>query len=453
MRFKQLQQWLDWQLSLHDKAIDLGLERVASVWQKFSPAFDNTFVITVAGTNGKGSSVAMLEAILLSAGYRVGCYTSPHLIEYNERIRIDGEAVDDDQICQAFEAIDQARKDTTLSYFEFGTLAALYCFKQHQCDCIVLEVGLGGRLDAVNIIDADAALITAIGIDHQDWLGDNREDIGREKAGIFRQQQLAVFSGKDIPASVVQTATNQETSLWIAGQHYQMKQTAESWDLHSPQGNRHALPYPALRGEHQLENAAGVVALLQACRTTLPVSSEAIRNGLLEARLYGRFQVMQWALGDVAEIGDIGETGDIREGEQGLCQVVADVAHNPQSMASLAENLRRFVIKGQLIAIVGMLRDKDSLESLKLLHPHVDRWILVSTQGERGMSAEVLQKHLLELDDASLSETCNNLAQARQSALQYLVNDDTLLVTGSFHIVGDFLALEKKHQLTGDFEY
>ncbi len=419
MRFSNLNDWLEWQSHLHLKSIDLGLDRVSAVWSRLHPEKIPAFVITVAGTNGKGSSVAMLESILLSAGFCVGCYTSPHLVRYNERIRLNGEEAGDEQICNAFAAIDAGRDDISLSYFEFGTLAALYLFSKADLDVIILEVGLGGRLDAVNIIDADAALITGIDIDHQDWLGNDREAIGREKAGILRKQQQAVFAGTDVPDSVLAHAQKVGTKLLIAGQNYQVLKQENSWDFESVSGNRNALPIPALRGRHQLENAAGVVALLIACREQLPVSTEAIRLGLLNARIKGRFQVLQKKF-----------------------PVIVDVAHNQQSIQALCNNLSSFVVKGKLHVIIGMLRDKDILNSLKPLASIADSWHLVSTPGDRGLSSRKLSEILSVLLTDKPVFQYEKVGEAFDSVLQYGQVDDSILVTGSFLVAGQFLELD-----------
>jgi dihydrofolate synthase/folylpolyglutamate synthase len=429
MRFTRLQDWLDWQLSLHTKPIDLGLERVSSVWKKLPQLNPETFVISIAGTNGKGSAVAYLEAILDHAGYSVGCYTSPHLVRYNERIRINGREVSDQQLCEAFQAIDEARGDTSLSYFEFGTLAALYIFSQTTPDVVVLEVGLGGRLDAVNIIDADAALITSIGLDHQDWLGNDRETIGREKAGILRKEQCSVFSGQDMPESIRQYASQIGSKLIVAGTDYhvinhQNEQNHGEWQIQSDFGNRHALPLPVLRGSHQVENAAGVIALLLSCRDKLPVASDAMRAGLVSAKLKGRFQVLP-----------IDITGDVN--------VVIDVAHNPDSMLELARNLAGFVIKGKLHVIVGMLKDKQIDASLEPLLKEADCWYLLSTPGDRGLSASELAK-VFPGDSAKIVGMSDNIEQVFQSAMQQANAGDTLLITGSFLVAGACLEMLEK---------
>jgi len=421
LRFSTLNDWLDWQSSLHLKSIDLGLERVSKVWFELHPQALNAFVITVAGTNGKGSSVAMLEAILLAAGYNVGCYTSPHLVRYNERIRINGKQASDEEICEAFAAIDDSRGETTLSYFEYGTLAALQLFSQKALEVVLLEVGLGGRLDAVNIIDADAALITSIGIDHQDCLGETLEQIGREKAGILRKDQQAVFSGKTLPASIRTHADEIGCILKVAGEHYSYINHASSWDFSSPEVERNALPLPALRGGQQLQNAAGVVALLLSIKDRLPVSMDAVRQGLLSATVKGRFQVIQ------------------RQLNQGQVNIVVDVAHNEQSMQVLADNLAAFVVKGRLHVIIGMLKDKDQQHSLMPLLGQADHWYLLDTPGDRGMRAQTLADTLRKLLPDADCHLYENVSDAYDSVLQYALDGDTILVTGSFLVAGAFL--------------
>jgi len=418
MRFTKLNDWLDWQSTLHLKSIDLGLERVSSVWKKLHPKKLSSFVITVAGTNGKGSSTAMFESILIAAGFSVGCYTSPHLVRYNERHRINGSEVDDHSLCQAFSAIDDARGDISLSYFEFATLASLYLFAQEKLDVIVLEVGLGGRLDAVNIIDTDAALITSIDLDHQDWLGSDRESIGFEKAGIFRANKPAFYAGQDIPLSIIEHAEKLGANLKIADRDFHYIQHDNSWDFISDLGNRYALPFPILRGQHQFENAAGVIALLMDCRDSLAVSSEAIRHGLLTSQVQGRFQVIQ-----------------------DKCTVIIDVAHNEQAMKALTSNLSNFHQNGRLHVIIGMLKDKDIQNTLKCLIPFVDRWHLVPTEGERGLSAEALKIEILKLSSEAKTQIYDNVIESYHSVVKYTLNSDTILVTGSFLIAGTCLEI------------
>ncbi len=346
MRFDTLQAWLDWQLQLHTSEIELGLERVGSVWSLLHPVPLSCKVITVAGTNGKGSSVAFLEAILKAGGYRVGCYTSPHMLRYNERIRLNGAEVSDERLCLAFEEVDRARADTPLTYFEFGALAALVIFASEPLDVVVLEVGLGGRLDAVNIIDADVALITTIDIDHSDWLGETREEIGREKAGIMRPSRPVVFAGANPPLSVLRQAEHLSVPFLRNGADFSYQGDQQGWSWHGVHRRRHALPYPRLRGSHQLSNAAAVLAVLECLEQTLPLDQQAVRNGVREAALPGRFQVVD-----------------------GAPVTILDVAHNPEAVGVLQRNLEETPCSGRTLAVFSMLEDKDIGEVVQIIEP------------------------------------------------------------------------------------
>ncbi|MDH5600929.1 MAG: Mur ligase family protein, partial [Gammaproteobacteria bacterium] len=295
MRFSSLPEWLNWQQGLHSSSIELGLERVAEVFQRLHSSLPAIPVISVAGTNGKGSSVALLETIYQNAGYRTAAYTSPHILHYNERLHLDAEEVSDQQICEAFERIDQARcqgDEISLTYFEFGTLAALDIFYRAKPEVIILEVGLGGRLDAVNIIDADIALITSIGIDHTAWLGHDRETIAREKAGIMRKGCPVVFSSPDMPRSIKQAADEVGAVLYQRGKDFDWKNGMgyAAWDWKSDKHQRSALPTPSLRGNHQLDNAAGVLMVIECLADKLPVSQKQVKAGLLSVSVMGRFQ-------------------------------------------------------------------------------------------------------------------------------------------------------------------
>lgn len=319
--------WLQLLEQRHAQAIQLGLERVAQVRAALG-ADPDALVITVGGTNGKGSCCAMLEAILLAEGYRVGCYTSPHLLRYNERVRVDGKDVADEALVEAFDAVEAARGDTPLTYFEHGTLAAWEVFRRQAPDVVILEVGLGGRLDAVNVFDADCALVTGIALDHMDYLGDTREAIGFEKAGIFRAGRPAVCGDPQPPASLLEHAEAIGAQLWISGRDFGFggdRQQWGYWRYQAPpaQGalvKRGGLAYPALRGANQLLNAAAVMTVLDAVRDRIPVSMQAIRQGLMLVEVPGRFQVLP-----------------------GRPAVVLDVAHNPQAAGVLAENLGAWV--------------------------------------------------------------------------------------------------------------
>jgi dihydrofolate synthase/folylpolyglutamate synthase len=313
--------WLAYLETLHPKSIAMGLDRVRAVHARLDAAI-RCPVITVAGTNGKGSTCAFLDAILRSAGYRVGLYTSPHLREYNERVRIAGTNATDANLIEAFNAVEDARLATgdaprppvTLTYFEFGTLAALWLFARANLDALILEVGLGGRLDAVNIVDADVAILTSVAIDHIDYLGPTREDIGREKAGIFRAGRPALCAEPDPPASVAATAKSIGADLLRIGQDYGYVDEGSQWRYRGLRGERYGLPFPALRGAYQLANAATALAALDCLHRQLPVSSGAVREGLLTVALPGRFQVLP-----------------------GRPATVLDVAHNPHAARALAE--------------------------------------------------------------------------------------------------------------------
>ena len=361
LRFNRLDKWLQWQESLHFTAIELGLERcrrVADNMGLLKPAYT---VLSVAGTNGKGSSVTLMDQILRSADYKTGRYTSPHLLRYNERICVNGEEVSDDELCESFDRIDRARGDITLTYFEFGTLAALDLFRQHNVDIALLEVGLGGRLDAVNVLDADVALISSIDLDHQQWLGNNRESIGREKAGIFRNKAPAVCSDPNPPQSILDCAEALGTPLSIAGQDYSYTADKDSWTWQSNETTLNDLPRPMQYCDFQLQNAAGVLMVLDKIRHDYPVSEESIRQGLNNFRLSGRMQIIP-----------------------GEIQKVLDVAHNRESVKALVDNLKLIPCVGKTHILTGMLNDKDHLEVFKLLNEVADSWSLVTLEQERG---------------------------------------------------------------------
>jgi len=414
MRFRTLAAWLDWQAGLSPTAIALGLERVRTVWHRLgAPPLGGT-VITVAGTNGKGSSVAFAEAILQAAGYRTGCYTSPHLIRYNERIRVDQVVVDDATLCAVFERIDQSRGDVPLTYFEFGTLAALCIFAEAELDAVILEVGLGGRLDAVNLIDPDVALITGIGLDHQDWLGSDLEAIGREKAGIMRTGRPVVFSGRAIPASVRAHARQINAGLLVAGEDYRIEVHAQAWDLLSNDLVRHALPLPGMRGRIQVENAAGVLMALGCVAERLPVDQRAVRAGLLSARVAGRFEV-----------------------RPGRPSWVLDVAHNPQAAEVLSDMLGDWFTPGRRIAVCGMLADKDAAGVARALAGRFDIWYLLDLAGEsRGQSAEQLAGQLRPALGDTPIETVASMERAISEIAAHAGRDDVVVIFGSFLTVG-----------------
>ncbi len=423
MRFDTLSDWLSWMSRPGPRAIDLGLERVGEVWRRLGPPVIAAPVLTVAGTNGKGSSVAFAEAMLQAGGYRTGCYTSPHLLNYNERIRIDGAPVEDDLICAAFDRIDRARGDTHLTYFEFGTLAALCLFAEAGLDALVLEVGLGGRLDAVNLVDPDVALITGIGLDHQDWLGPDLESIGREKAGIMRPGRLAVFSGRDMPQSIAEQARALGAHLLVAGVDYRVDRRDLDWDLEGPGLSRCALPLPGMRGTVQVDNAAGVLVALDGLRRRLPLDQRAVRTGLLGARVRGRFEV-----------------------HPGAPTWVLDVAHNPQAAGVLSDTLGQLFCRGRRIAVCALLADKDAGAVAQALAGRFEHWLLAGLDDPaRGQSADQLEARIRAYTGSVPLERCASVTDALNRAAAMAGDDDQVVVFGSFLTVSAALAwLESK---------
>jgi dihydrofolate synthase / folylpolyglutamate synthase len=412
---RSLAEWLAFIERQHAQPIALGLERVIQVRDRMKIEL-RCPVITVGGTNGKGSTCAMLEAILGAAGYRTGLYTSPHLVSYNERVRIAGAQAGDDALCEGFEAVEIARGGVSLTYFEFGTLAALHVFAASSLDCLILEVGLGGRLDAVNAVDADCAILTSVGIDHVDYLGADRESIGREKAGIFRPYRPAVIAEPDPPHSVRGAVGNK---LFL-GKDFGFERQEGQWMYWGPRGRRAGLAHPALRGAIQLRNAAAVLCALDALE--LPVAMQEIRRGLAEVTLAGRFQVLP-----------------------GRPQVILDVAHNVEAASNLAENLAASGFAPETIAVCGMLRDKDIAGVLRVLEPRITRWHFASLPGPRGAAAEHLAGHL----HASVPVTQHDsVKSALAAALDRAEEGDKIVVFGSFLTVGEAMSWLKNNNKT-----
>jgi len=416
-RFNSLAEWLVWLETLHPRKIDLGLERIARVARSMQLLSPDHGVITVAGTNGKGSSVAMLESILSFAGYRTACYHSPHLLRYNERVRIAGKEVDDAALCAAFASVDRARDGTSLTYFEFSTLAALSLFSQLSLDIAILEVGMGGRLDAVNIVDADAALVTSIDLDHSAWLGTDRETIGREKAGIFRASRPAVCSDPAPPASVYRQAQAVDARWYMPGCGFDWATTARGWSWRSPGRIYEDLPLPALPGTHQLQNAAGVLMVLTALSDRFPVSRVAIEQGLATVSLAGRCQIIP-----------------------GTIETILDVAHNPGAAEQLALVLRNRGVRGRTRMVLGMLADKDVAEFTANLSPVVDDWYLATLPGERGLSAMDLQRLISTRNTTGTIQRFQEVASACAQARADAEEGDRMVVCGSFLTVAEALA-------------
>ncbi len=413
---RSLAEWLDHQSRQHPRDIALGLERVRAVWQALGAPSPGARVVLVGGTNGKGSSVAFLDHILRAAGYRTGCYTSPHLLRYNERIRLDGREIGDPALCAAFERIEQARGDTPLTYFEYGTLAAILCMAGAAPDVAILEVGLGGRLDAVNILDADLALITGIALDHTDWLGEDLEQIAFEKAGIARPGRPLVYAAPRMPRAIADHARAIGARLYRLGRDYRYQREAEGWSWRFGDRVRAGLPLPTLRGAVQLQNAAGALAAL-ALLPDRVVDQQAVREGLLGARVPGRFEVRRRA-----------------------CRWILDVAHNPEAAGVLAAQLGELYVPGTRHAVVGMLADKALGEVLARLAPQVDHWHLVDLGDEpRGASAVELAAALPAGISAPVSRY-DSLPACLDRVDALAGEDDQVLVCGSFVTVGRALA-------------
>ena len=408
---KTLAQWLEFIERQHPKTIALGLDRAAAVWSRMGVRITAP-VITVGGTNGKGSTCAMLESILRAGGYRTGLYTSPHLVRYNERVRVAGIEASDQLLAASFDAVEAARGDTPLTYFEYGTLGALWIFAREKVEALVLEVGLGGRLDAVNLVDADCAVLTSVGIDHVDYLGPDRESIGREKAGIFRAGRPAVIAEPQPPASVL---ASPGTHL-LLGRDFGYVNQDSQWSYWGSSGKRGGLAHPALRGAMQLRNASAAMCALDALRERLPLGMQDVRRGLAEVELPARFQVLA-----------------------GKPQIILDVAHNPQAAQVLADNLGSSGFSPETIAVCGMLRDKDIEGVLKALAPRVTRWHLASLEGPRAASAE-------ELSRFAKGECFASPAEAFAAALSRAGENDKIVVFGSFLTVGEVLEWLKNNK-------
>ena len=416
MRRRSLGEWLEWQSTLHPSAIDLGLDRCRRV--RDTMGLDTTEMprIVVAGTNGKGSCVAFLESILTAAGLRAGAYTSPHLSRYNERVRIGARAVSDAALVEAFERVDAARGDVSLTFFEFGTLAAADIIERARVDVAVMEVGLGGRLDAVNAFEPSVSLITAIGVDHRAWLGDDRESVGREKAGIMRTAVPCVVGERSPPESVVDRASAIGTPCRILGRDYGFERGSDHWGWWSRPGRAvGTLPPPGLPGPHQIDNAAACIAAIDALSPSVDVSDDAVRNGIASARIAGR---LQWL-----------DTPS---------RVLVDVAHNLLGAEALAVYLASFRPRPTRRAVCGVLGDKDAGAMLRALVPEIDVWYFASLPGSRGRDARELAG---KLPCAAPGLAFDSVEAAFAAALENRSGCEEIVVFGSFVTVERALRL------------
>ncbi|MBN3133796.1 bifunctional tetrahydrofolate synthase/dihydrofolate synthase [Pectobacterium brasiliense] len=407
--------WLHYLEHLHAQAIDLGLERVKQVAEHLQLLQPAPTVFTVAGTNGKGTTCCTLESILLAAGLRVGVYSSPHLVRYTERVRIQGKELPEALHTQAFADIEAGRGAVSLTYFEFGTLSALQLFKQANLDVVILEVGLGGRLDATNIVDADVSVVTSIAIDHTDWLGNDRESIGREKAGIFRQGRPAVVGEPDMPGTIADVAAEKGAQLHRRGRDWEYSMQRETWSWQDKQRELSRLPLPNV----PLANAATALAALH--YSSLNVSEEAIRQGLQHAALPGRFQTVQASP-----------------------RLILDVAHNPHAAAYLANRLAELPKTGKVRAVVGMLSDKDIAGTLAHLTPLVDAWYCAPLEGPRGATAQQIAEHLTR------SQSFLDVVTAWKQAMSEATEQDIVIVCGSFHTVAHVMEALDEEKANGE---
>ncbi len=420
----QLPETLDGWLGLlevrHGQSIQLGLDRVRAVRDALQLP-QTCPVFTVGGTNGKGSTCALLEAVLLAAGYRVGLYTSPHLLRYNERVRINGRDADDAALVDAFAEVERARGEIPLTYFEHGTLAAWVAFCRAGLDAIILEVGLGGRLDAVNVFEPDCAIVTSVAMDHMDYLGDSREAIGFEKAGIFRAGRPAICGDPLPPESLVAHANAIGAKLSVSGRDFGFSGDQNQWAFWIAGGSRRGgLAYPALRGANQLLNAAAVMAACEAVRDLIPVPMQAIRQGFMLVELPGRFQVMP-----------------------GRPTVVLDVAHNPQAAGVLNENLASMGFFPETWAVIGMLSDKDVAGVVRLLRDRIDHWLVASLPGPRGLDAAKLAAILQEVGVSGEIAEFDSPSAAYEVAVGRAAEGDRIVIFGSFLTVADVMAARK----------
>jgi dihydrofolate synthase/folylpolyglutamate synthase len=414
-----LQDWLTHIERVHPQSIEMGLDRVQTVRRSLGlePAFP---VITVGGTNGKGSACAMLDAIFHEAGYKAGTYTSPHLLRYNERVRFGREEASDAALIAALAAVDDARGDTPLTYFEFSTLAAMWLFARERVEVAVLEVGLGGRLDAVNAFDADCALLMSVDLDHMDYLGDTREAIGFEKAGIFRSGRPGICADVHPPASVTDHAAAIQAKLLLINRDFGYEAQERQWRYWGPRGERHGLPHPALRGTFQIANASAVLAALDALRDVLPVSAADVRTGLLTAENPARFQVLP-----------------------GRPAVILDVAHNPAAARSLAHNLAHMQSAGRTYAVFAMLRDKDIAGVIDAVRDHMDEWLIAASEGPRSADVATLKAELTRMGVFESVSEYDNVAAAYAQACDRAAQNDRIVVFGSFYTVAAVMAVRE----------
>ena len=421
---KTATEWLAYIEALHPKVIAMGLDRVKKVLEKLqlNPSFP---IITVAGTNGKGSVCAMLSQIYVQAGYRIGTYTSPHIHRYNERVSVNLQHISDEDLCAAFVAVEAARGDIALTYFEMGTLAAMWHFCRQKLDVVILEIGLGGRLDAVNAFEPTCSIVTTIDLDHKEFLGDTRELIGLEKAGVFRANKLAICGDENPPNSLVEYAKEIGANLQLIQRDFKVKKTAEGWQ-YSAGNTKLALPLPGLIGDFQLNNAACVVHAVLHLNNILPIAARELKDDALQANIHAALRAVHL----------IGRFQYI----QANPQIIADVAHNPHAATSLAKNLESSACIGKTLAVFGMLADKDIAGVIDAIQAEIDIWYLADIHTVRGAKAQELQHNLLKANNEKPVKLFTNVAAALAAACIEANKNDRIIVFGSFYTVADVVA-------------
>jgi len=412
-----LTDWLGYIESIHPSTIDLTLERIKIVIERLN--LDISFpILTVGGTNGKGSTCSILESIYKEAGYKVACYTSPHFLNFNERIKIQALAVSDEVICEAFSRIESAREGVTLTYFEYGTIAAMIIFSEAHVDVAILEVGLGGRLDAVNVFDADCAIVTTVDLDHMDYLGHTREAIGFEKAGIYRTEKTSICGDFDPPQSLIKHAELIHADLKIIGKDFGYEAHHDSFDFLIDSTFVMNLPLPKLQGDFQLANATNALMAVKAMEDKLPLTEISIQKGIALTLLPGRFQ-------------------EVKK----MPSLIFDVAHNPQAARSLSHNLKTHVVPGKTIAVFSILKDKDIFGVINVLNLDIDDWFIAEIQNERAASIENISNTIQKINLSAHIEAFKNIQEAYQFASKEVTRNDRIIVFGSFFTVADIMKI------------
>ena len=412
-----LTDWLGYIESIHPSTIDLTLERIKIVIERLN--LDISFpILTVGGTNGKGSTCSILESIYREAGYKVACYTSPHFLNFNERIKIQTLAVSDEVICEAFSRIESAREGVTLTYFEYGTIAAMIIFSEAHVDVAILEVGLGGRLDAVNVFDADCAIVTTVDLDHMDYLGHTREAIGFEKAGIYRTEKTSICGDFDPPQSLIKHAELIHADLKIIGKDFGYEAHHDSFDFLIDSTFVMNLPLPKLQGDFQLANATNALMAVKAMEDKLPLTEISIQKGITLTLLPGRFQ-------------------EVKK----MPSLIFDVAHNPQAARSLSHNLKTHVVPGKTIAVFSILKDKDIFGVINELNLDIDDWFIAEIQNERAASIENISNTIQKINPSAHIEAFKNIQEAYQFASKEVTRNDRIIVFGSFFTVADIMKI------------